>query len=175
MVWIWDILYGYCMVSHINGLPIFHLVMVLKWSTWMTIIDFCKWLQGVKFLDSYASNLGRLVNPDEWKISGWKSHDCHVFLKKLLLVGIRGKLTSNVRVAITKLYMFFKDLFYRIVNWDVLQKMKEDIVIILSKFEHIFSPSFFNVMVCSNAFTSRGTIRWTGIVLLDVSSWEIFR
>jgi len=110
-------------------------------------MDFCKWLQGVKLPDGYASNIGRCVSPDDWKINGLKSHDCHVFLQKLLPVGIRGKLTSNVRVAISELCMFFKDLCARVVNRDVLSKLEEDIATILCKFEQIFPPSFFDVMV----------------------------
>ena len=60
---------------------------------------------------------------------------------------IHGKLTSNVRVAISELCMFFRDLCARVVNRDVLSKLEEDIATILCKFEQIFPPSFFDVMV----------------------------
>ena len=46
------------------------------------MMDFCKWLQCVKLPDGYASNIGRCVSLDDWKINGLKSHDCHIFLQK---------------------------------------------------------------------------------------------
>lgn len=51
-----------------------------------------EWLKLVKFPDGFASNISWCVNINECKISGMKSHDCHVFLKRLLLVAIRGYL-----------------------------------------------------------------------------------
>lgn len=102
------------------------------------ILEICKsWIFEIKMYlcfwclpDSYATNLDRCVSPDKWKISRLKSHNYHIFLQKLLPIGIHGKLTSNVRVVITKLYMLFKNLCTLVVNQDVLQKMKDDIAII---------------------------------------------
>ena len=51
--------------------------------------EFCKFLKSVKFPDGYAANISRNVNISDGKISGLKSHDCHVLLQRLLLVGIR--------------------------------------------------------------------------------------
>ncbi|KAL6506117.1 hypothetical protein OROHE_022646 [Orobanche hederae] len=54
--------------------------------------DFCKFLMSVKFLDGYASNISRCVGINDQKISGLKSHDCHILLQRILPVGIRGSL-----------------------------------------------------------------------------------
>jgi len=32
------------------------------------------------FLDEYASNISILMNLNEWKLCGMKSHDCYVFM-----------------------------------------------------------------------------------------------
>jgi len=38
----------------------------------------CKFLQGVKMPDGYASNFKRCVDVPRCKLSGLKTHDCHV-------------------------------------------------------------------------------------------------
>ena len=42
--------------------------------------EFCKFLKSVKFPDGYAAKISN-VNITDWKISGLKSHDCHVLLQ----------------------------------------------------------------------------------------------
>ena len=44
----------------------------------------CEWVKGLKMPDGYASNLGRCVDMKEGKLHGMKSHDCHVFMERLL-------------------------------------------------------------------------------------------
>jgi hypothetical protein len=110
-------------------------------------VEFCNWVRNVKFPDGYASNISRCVKEKEGKITGMKSHDCHVFLQRLLPVAIRGYLSKDVRVAITELSLFFRDLCSRTLNIDVLRRLDEDIGMILCKLERIFPPSFFDVMV----------------------------
>jgi hypothetical protein len=56
----------------------------------------CDWLKGVKFPNGYASNIGRCVNKLPGKLSGIKSHDCHVFLQRLLPVAIHGYLKPEI-------------------------------------------------------------------------------
>ena len=46
-----------------------------------------------------------------------------------------------------ELCLFFKDLCSRTLKLDVLNQMKEDIVVILCKMEMIFPPAFFDIMV----------------------------
>ena len=43
--------------------------------------EFCKFLKSVKFPNGYAENISRNVNIIDRKISGLKSHDCHVLLQ----------------------------------------------------------------------------------------------
>lgn len=57
---------------------------------------FCQFLKSVKFPDGYAANISRNVNLDDGKLSGLKSHDCHVFLQHLLSVGVRKYLKKSI-------------------------------------------------------------------------------
>ena len=45
----------------------------------------CEWVKNLKFPDGYASNMGRCVDMRKLKLFGMKSHDCHVFMQRLLL------------------------------------------------------------------------------------------
>ncbi|XP_026384531.1 uncharacterized protein LOC113280095 [Papaver somniferum] len=72
--------------------------------------DFSKFLKSVKFPDGYAANISRSVNVNEGKISGLKSHDCHVLLQRLLPVGIRPYLKKDLCTPLIELCNFFHDL-----------------------------------------------------------------
>ena len=108
---------------------------------------FFDWLKCVKFPDGYASNISQCVNTQKGKISGMKSHDCHVLLQRLLPVAIRGYFSTEIRTPLIELCFFFKELCSRTLKLDVLNRMKHDIVVILCKLEMIFPPAFFYVMV----------------------------
>ncbi|KAF5450521.1 hypothetical protein F2P56_030861 [Juglans regia] len=108
---------------------------------------FCDWLSKVKFPDGFASNIARCVNASDGKISGMKSHDCHVFLQALLPVVIGGFLRPDVRQALIDLSSFFKELCSRTLNLSVLTYLQANIPIILCKLEMIFPPAFFDIMV----------------------------
>ena len=76
-----------------------------------------------------------------------KNHDCHVLLQRLLLVAIRGHLSTDICITFTELCFIFKELCSRTLKLDVLNRMKDDIVVILCKLEMIFPPAFFYIMV----------------------------
>ncbi|KAL3616094.1 hypothetical protein CASFOL_040388 [Castilleja foliolosa] len=109
--------------------------------------DFCDFIRSVKFPDGYASNIARCVTSNDQKLSGMKSHDCHVILQRILPVGIRGSVTKEVREVLTELGHFFQNLCCKKLNKTELEKMKEDICLILCKLEKIYPPAFFDVMV----------------------------
>lgn len=106
----------------------------------------CQWLKSVKFPDGYASNISRCANITDGKISGMKSHDCHVMLQ-LLPIALRGFLSKDVCSALTELSLFFKELCSETLRLQVLEQLEKDIALILCKLEMIFPPSFFDVMV----------------------------
>ncbi|XP_035547475.1 uncharacterized protein LOC109010280 [Juglans regia] len=108
---------------------------------------FFEWLQAVKFPDGFAGNITRCVTLNGCKISGMKSHDCHIFLQRLLPVAIAGYLRPDIRLALTELSIFFRQLCTRTLSIDVLNRLEIDIPIILCKLEMILPPAFFDVMM----------------------------
>ncbi|KAL6569968.1 hypothetical protein OROMI_014482 [Orobanche minor] len=108
--------------------------------------DFCEFLKSVKFPDGYASNISRCVGINDQKISGLKSHDCHILLQRILLVGIRGSLDKNVCNVLAELGHFFQRLCCKKLKRSELPKMGEDINLILCKLEQIYPPAFFDVI-----------------------------
>ena len=107
---------------------------------------FCEWVKNVRYPDGHASNLAQCVDMKKLKLFGMKSHDCHVFMQRLLLIAFRELLPQNVWKALTELSMFFKDLTSTIIKNDDMARLEEEIPVILCKLEHKFPPSFFNSM-----------------------------
>ena len=87
------------------------------------------------------------MNAEGTKVQGLKIHDCHIILQRILLVVMRGFLDHDIYEAIAVLGKFFRELCSRTLNKDVLAEMKKEIPIILVKFEKIFLPAFFDVMM----------------------------
>ena len=108
---------------------------------------FCEFLSSAKFPDGYASNISRCVSVSDCRITGLKSHDCHVLLQRLLPIALRGYLQKDVSKTLIEMGLFFKELTSKTLNIDVLQRLKNDIVFVLCKLEKIFPPSFFDVMI----------------------------
>ncbi|XP_026452318.1 uncharacterized protein LOC113352753 [Papaver somniferum] len=107
----------------------------------------CEWLKSVKFPDGYASNIARCVKEKDGKVSGMKSHDCHVFLQWILPVALRGFLPKNISSALVELGVFIKELCSKTLRLEVLEKMEKNVSVLLCKLEQIFPPAFFDIMV----------------------------
>ena len=78
----------------------------------------CEWVKNLRYLDGYASNLARCVDMQKLKLFGMKSHDCHVFMQRLLQVAFCELLRQNVWKVLIELSMFFKDLTSTIIKND---------------------------------------------------------
>ncbi|BBN67502.1 transposable element gene, partial [Prunus dulcis] len=102
--------------------------------------EFLKFVSSVKFPDGYASNIARCVNVDG-------SHDCHVFMQRLLPVGIRHLLPEDVVKPIMLLSRFFSQLTAKTLRRTDMFQLRHDIVQVLCKFEMIFPPAFFTSMM----------------------------
>ncbi|KAI5327014.1 hypothetical protein L3X38_026410 [Prunus dulcis] len=109
--------------------------------------EFLKFVSSVKFPDGYASNIARCVNVDGGKFTGLKSHDCHVFMQRLLPVGIRHLLPEDVMKPIMLLSRFFSQLTAKTLQRTDMFQLRHDIVQVLCKFEMIFPPAFFTSMM----------------------------
>ncbi|KAL0392391.1 UNVERIFIED_CONTAM: hypothetical protein Sradi_2461900, partial [Sesamum radiatum] len=62
----------------------------------------CEWIRDLKFPDGYASNLARCVDMMELRMHGMKSHNCHVFMQKLVSIAFREMLSEHVWRALTE-------------------------------------------------------------------------
>ncbi|XP_074324381.1 uncharacterized protein LOC141661296 [Apium graveolens] len=105
-----------------------------------------KWIVSLKLPDGYASNISRCVNWKKNCIRGMKSHDCHVFMQKMLPIVCRDLLPKHVSDPIIELCNFFQDLCSSSLKYTDLEKMERDIVTIMSKLETVFTPSLFDPM-----------------------------
>ncbi|CAL8175351.1 unnamed protein product [Prunus armeniaca] len=108
---------------------------------------FLKFVSSVKFPDGYAHNITCCVNVDGGKFAGLKSHDCHVFMQRLLPVGIRHLLPEDVVKPITLLSRFFSQLTVKTLRKPDIHRLHHDIVQVLCKFEMIFPPAFLISMI----------------------------
>jgi len=108
---------------------------------------FCDFLKSVRFPDGFASNLKKNVIDGKNKISGLKSHDCHIIMQRLLPTGLRPFMKKEIVDAITELSNFFELICSRTLRKSDLEKAQQDIVVILCKLETIFPPAFFDIMV----------------------------
>ncbi|KAK9167292.1 hypothetical protein Scep_002483 [Stephania cephalantha] len=106
----------------------------------------CKWIKELNFPDGYASNIGRCVDSKKLNMFGMKSHDCHVFMQRLLSIAFRDLLEDDIWIAISELSIFFRDLIARNLNVENLRLLHENIPKILCKLKKIFPPSFFDSM-----------------------------
>ena len=72
--------------------------------------DFLRWLkEDIKFPDGYASKFSRCIDETNSKLSGLKSHDCHVIMQRLVSFAFKELLHKNVHIAISG--NFLKKLF----------------------------------------------------------------
>ncbi|GER32814.1 transposon protein [Striga asiatica] len=110
-------------------------------------IAFCNWNRSVRFPDGFASNLRRCVPPNEGRLTGLKSHDCHVIMQRLLPVAARAYLDKDISDAIIELCNFFKKMCAKSLNVSDLISAQSDVIMILCKLQRIFPPAFFDVMV----------------------------
>ena len=53
------------------------------------------WFHSLSLPDGYASKIGRCCK-DNYKFSGFKSHDCHIIMQKLLSNAIRELLPKHM-------------------------------------------------------------------------------
>ncbi|XP_028056155.1 uncharacterized protein LOC114260277 [Camellia sinensis] len=62
---------------------------------------FFEFLKSVKYPDGYAANISRSVNAKNGRLTGLKSHDCHVLIQRILPIGMRGYVDKEISTAHT--------------------------------------------------------------------------
>jgi len=74
-----------------------------------------------------------------------KSHDCHVFMQRLLPSAF-DSLPKPIWKPLVELSQFFRELILKTLNVEQLRVMENNIHVLLCKLEKIFPPSFFDSM-----------------------------
>lgn len=97
----------------------------------------CEFIKSVRVPDGYSSNISGCVNVDEPKITGLKSHDCHVLMQVLLPLALRGIIPKDVVDPIMELSRYFKIICSKVLDDQMLIQWENDIAIILCKLEQI--------------------------------------
>jgi hypothetical protein len=87
-----------------------------------------KWLKSLYFPDGHASNISRLVNTEECRLYGMKSHDCHVFMQTLIPLAFRDLLPKGIWDALTEISHFFRDICSSKLNVDHIERLETNIV-----------------------------------------------
>jgi hypothetical protein len=104
------------------------------------------WLQNLKFPNGYAVGFRRAVNLESGKQSGVKSHDYHIFMKRLLPVMLHGYLNDDVWKALAELSHFYRQLCAKEIKKEMMEKLEKEISVLICKLEKIFPPGWFNPM-----------------------------
>ena len=85
-----------------------------------------KWLKSLRFPDGHASNISRLVNMEECRLYGMKSHDCHVFMQTLIPLAFRDLLPKGIWDALTEISHFFRDICSSKLNVDHIERLEKN-------------------------------------------------
>jgi hypothetical protein len=100
----------------------------------------------LKFPYGYAAGFRRAVNLDTGKLSGVKSHDYHIFMERLIPMIFYGYLDDDVWMALAELSHFYRQLCAKEIKKDMMEKLKDEISMLLYKLEKIFPLGWFNPM-----------------------------
>ena len=98
------------------------------------------------FLMEYASNISRLVNLEDCKLYGMKSHTCHMFMQTLITLAYQDILPKRIWDALTKISHFFRDTCSNKLQTQYIERLETNIVQTIYKLEMIFPPLFFDSM-----------------------------
>jgi len=93
------------------------------------------WLKTLKFTDRYAANIKRLVNVDNTKLIGLKSHDYHIMMEKLLPVMFHGYLHADLWRMLAELSYFYRQLCAKEISKNLMRKSGRRIPVLVCKME----------------------------------------
>ncbi|XP_025670687.2 uncharacterized protein [Arachis hypogaea] len=108
---------------------------------------FLRTIKNIKVPDGLSNNISRCVDLKQRKLSGLKSHDCHVLMQQLLPIAIRNVLPDKVTAMLIELSSFFQQLCSKSLSLTELEKLQPRIILTLCHLEMLFPPSFLTIMV----------------------------
>jgi hypothetical protein len=103
---------------------------------------FCTVIKYARFPDGYASNLYHKVNLEDKRLTGLKSHDCHIIMQDLVPLALCRSLPRSVAMPLIRFCKYFKVLYGKVIDVDEMEHWEDEIAEILCQLEMIFPPSF---------------------------------
>jgi hypothetical protein len=83
----------------------------------------------VKVPSDYSTNVSRLISLIELKIApGVKSHDYHILLTQMIVVGIQNILPVNVREATMNFCFLFNAIGQKVLSKEALESLEKGIM-----------------------------------------------
>ncbi|KAL0463614.1 UNVERIFIED_CONTAM: hypothetical protein Slati_0249000 [Sesamum latifolium] len=82
----------------------------------------------------------------ELRMHDMKSHDCHVFMQKLIKIAFRELLPEHVWSALTEVTLLFQSICSTTLDVHKLHELENTVAIILCNLEKILPPGFFDSM-----------------------------
>ncbi|KAL0331757.1 UNVERIFIED_CONTAM: hypothetical protein Sangu_1721200 [Sesamum angustifolium] len=104
----------------------------------------CEWIRGLKFPYGYASTLPHCIDMMELRMHGIKSHDCHVFMQKLIQIVFREMLPEHVWSALTEASLLLQSICSTTVDVHKFHELENSVAIIMCNVEKIFPPAFID-------------------------------
>ncbi|KAL0307565.1 UNVERIFIED_CONTAM: hypothetical protein Scaly_2978600 [Sesamum calycinum] len=86
------------------------------------------------------------VDMTELRLHGMKSHDCHIFMQKLILVVFREMVPEHVWSALTEVSLMFQVLCSTTLDIRKVQELEDSVAVIMCNLEKVFPPAFFDSM-----------------------------
>nr|GEY97411.1 hypothetical protein [Tanacetum cinerariifolium] len=93
--------------------------------------------------DEILAQLDRLPT----RLTGLKSHDCHIMMQHLLPYGLQNYLPDKIAKPIIELCSLFKQICSATLMEDDMLKAQIKVVDILCDLELIYLPALFNIMI----------------------------
>ncbi|KAL0331745.1 UNVERIFIED_CONTAM: hypothetical protein Sangu_1720000 [Sesamum angustifolium] len=106
----------------------------------------CEWVKCLRFPDGYASNLSRCVDMTELRLHGMKSHDCHIFMQKLIPIAFQEMVPEHVWSALMEVSLMFQVLCSTTLDIRKVQELEDSVAVVMCNLENVFPPAFFNSM-----------------------------
>ncbi|KAL0463211.1 UNVERIFIED_CONTAM: hypothetical protein Slati_0208700 [Sesamum latifolium] len=106
----------------------------------------CEWVKCLRFPDGYPSNLSRCIDMTELRLHGMKTHNCHIFLQKLIPVVFREMVPEHVWSALMEVSLMFQVLCSTTLDIRKVQELKDSVAVIICNFGKVFPPTFFDSM-----------------------------
>jgi hypothetical protein len=88
--------------------------------------EFCGFMKNVKVSSGYSTNVSMLISLLDLKVApSIKSHDYHVLLTQMIIVGIQNILPVNVRESIMNFCFFFNAIGQKVLSEEAFESLEK--------------------------------------------------